>query len=250
MYNASLALYYVLVIAKGWSTKDISKVEPFFHAHALIWGAGTAIASLALTLFNQVGWDCWITAAPLGCQESWNSPDGTTTCTRGDNGSLYQWAFYYAPLWVVLVFVTVMMHWIYSSVRAQDIKVSKYSIGSILQVSGKAEVANHKRIASQALAYLGAFYLAWFFPTLFQLVIVISGKYPFPLLFLTALFVPIQGVFNLIVFIAPKFERYRRRHLEDNELYLLSWFRVLGHELKVIKNEDVPSSSRGTLNSV
>ena len=105
MYNATLCVYYVLVIVKGWKDEDIVKIEPFFHGHAIAWGLGTGLASLGLTLFNQVGWDCWISAAPLGCQESWNSPDGTTTCVRGDNGSLYQWAFYYAPLWLSLIHI-------------------------------------------------------------------------------------------------------------------------------------------------
>jgi len=97
MYNASLAVYYVMVIVKGYKNKEVEKIEPLFHINAILWGAGTAFASLGLTLFNQVGWDCWISAAPLGCKESWTlEPGEVTTCERGDNGSLYQWAFYYA----------------------------------------------------------------------------------------------------------------------------------------------------------
>ena len=98
MYNLSLAIYYVLVIVKGWTDVQIINSKPLLHVNAVAWGLGTGVACLALGLFNQVGWDCWISAALLGCQESWNSPDGTTTCERGDNGSLYQWVFYYAPL--------------------------------------------------------------------------------------------------------------------------------------------------------
>jgi hypothetical protein len=104
----SLAVYYVLVIVKGWKDADIVKIEPYFHLHALSWGIGTSIAGLTLGLFNPVGWDCWISAAPLGCKESWEN-NGVTTCERGDNGSLYQWAFYYGPLWAGIVVVTVSM---------------------------------------------------------------------------------------------------------------------------------------------
>ena len=82
---------------KNYKNKEVEKIEPLFHLNAILWGAGTAFASLGLTLFNQVGWDCWISAAPLGCKESWTlEPGEVTTCERGDNGSLYQWAFYYA----------------------------------------------------------------------------------------------------------------------------------------------------------
>jgi hypothetical protein len=108
MYNASLAVYYVLVIVKGWKDADIAKIEPYFHLHALSWGFGTSIASLALGLFNPKGWDCWISPAPSGCKESWEN-GGVTTCERGDNASLYQWAFFYAPLWAAILLVTVAM---------------------------------------------------------------------------------------------------------------------------------------------
>ena len=255
MYNATLCVYYVLVIVKGWKDEDIVKIEPFFHGHAIAWGLGTGLASLGLTLFNQVGWDCWISAAPLGCQESWNSPDGTTTCVRGDNGSLYQWAFYYAPLWFVIVLVSGLMYWVYHTVKAQEKAMDKYKVsvtsnsnsidngngddekdgsggkpGRLRRQPSSAQLSNYKRIQKQAFFYVGAFFVTWFFPTTFQLVIVISGKFPFSLLFLTALFVPIQGLLNLIVFIRPTFMRYRRAH--PGEFFLPAWFRMLWQELK------------------
>lgn len=251
MYNATLCVYYVLVIVQGWKDEDIVKIEPFFHVHAIAWGLGTGLASLGLTLFNQVGWDCWISAAPLGCQESWNSPDGTTTCVRGDNGSLYQWAFYYAPLWFVIVLVSGLMYWVYHTVKAQEKAMDKYKVSAVGSSNGNrddeidgssgrpgrlrrqpssAQLSNYKRIQKQAFFYVGAFFVTWFFPTIFQLVIVTSGKFPFSLLFLTALFVPIQGLLNLIVFIRPTFMRYRRAHPDD--FFLPAWFRMLWQELK------------------
>eukprot|EP00547_Thalassionema_nitzschioides_P000633 CAMPEP_0194212658 /NCGR_PEP_ID=MMETSP0156-20130528/12687_1 /TAXON_ID=33649 /ORGANISM="Thalassionema nitzschioides, Strain L26-B" /LENGTH=255 /DNA_ID=CAMNT_0038940529 /DNA_START=84 /DNA_END=848 /DNA_ORIENTATION=- len=170
-YNASLALYYVLVIVKGWKNEEIVKVEPLLHGHAIAWGLGTGIASLSLTLFNQVGWDCWISAAPLGCQESWNSPDGTTTCERGDNGSLYQWAFYYAPLWFVIVLTSGLMYWVYITVRKQQKRMARYIPASVVAAAKStksAQVQNsvasqkdYKRIAAQAAAYVGAFLVTW-----------------------------------------------------------------------------------------
>ena len=103
MYNASLSVYFVLVIVKKWSDDRIFKVKPFIHMHAMAWGLGTALASTFLTLFNQVGWDCWIIASPVGCEESWKN-DGVTTsagttdpCTSGHStthrsGSSSRWS--------------------------------------------------------------------------------------------------------------------------------------------------------------
>ena len=50
MYNLNLAIYYVMVIVKSKKEKDIAKVEPYLHANALLWGFGTALASLPLTV--------------------------------------------------------------------------------------------------------------------------------------------------------------------------------------------------------
>lgn len=95
--------------------------------------------------------------------------------------------------------------------------------------ASKKKLSQSKRVAEQAMYYVGAFLVAWLFPTIFQLWIVIAGTHPFPLLFLTALFVPIQGVLNLIVFIRPKFTTYRRRNPDGNAI--VAWFRMLYSEI-------------------
>lgn len=225
MYNMSLSVYFVLVIVKKWSDDRILKIEPFIHLHAMAWGLGTALASIFLTLFNQVGWDCWISASPLGCDESWKN-NGVTTCVRGDNGSLYQWAFYYAPLWVGITVVTALMYWIYYTVRRQERAMDNLR-RSASNDAGDRELS--KKTAIQAAYFVGAFYVTWFFPTVFQIVIVTTGKIYFPLLFLTAFFVPIQGLLNLIVFVRPKYVRYIKNN--PDEFFLLAWFRMLLFEL-------------------
>jgi len=103
MYNASLSVYFVLVIVKKWSDDRILKIEPFIHLHAMAWGLGTALASIFLTLFNDLTWNCWISASPMGCEESWKN-DGVTTsagttdpCTSGHStthrsGSSSRWS--------------------------------------------------------------------------------------------------------------------------------------------------------------
>ena len=239
MYNASLAIYYVLVIIKGWPDDDVDRIEPFLHGNAIAWGLGTGLASLGLNLFNQVGWDCWIASAPLGCQESWNSPDGTTTCERGDNGSIYQWAFYYAPLWFVIVFVACLMYWVYHDVstherQMQSANQRRSAVWHRQQQTSEAppsnRISNEKKIAGQAAAYVGGFFITWLFPTIFQIFIVTMGNPPWILLFLTAFFVPIQGVFILVVYIRPAYLKYRHAH--PDTFFLLAWFKMLGQELQ------------------
>jgi len=149
-------------------------------------------------------------------------------------------AFYYAPLWLVILLVSGLMYWVYATVRKQEIAMKKYA-GSIVseeeRASRKEKMTQSKKVAMQAFHYVGAFFVTWTFPTLFQIVIVSASKFPFPLLFLTALFVPIQGLLNLIVFIRPKFIRYRTRYPAGNGL--VAWFRMLHMEVKGTYDSDI-----------
>ncbi|KAL3815399.1 hypothetical protein ACHAXA_011517 [Cyclostephanos tholiformis] len=235
MYNASLSVYYALVIVYGWTERRIVSIEPYIHLHAISWGLFTGIACIGLGLFNQVGWDCWISAYPIGCAETWKNRNSvgddittttTTTCTRGDNGSIYQWAFYYAPLWVVIIVVMLLMRSVYTSVRRQEMVMER---GQFILNDDRDRLKKSRQIAIQAAYYVGAFYVTWFFPTIFQIVLVTSGEVYFPLLILTAFFVPIQGLLNLIVFVRPKYGRYLRNNPDQS--MILAWFRMLSDEL-------------------
>ena len=227
MYNASLSLYYVFVIVKKMKDDRIRRVEPFFHATAIGLGLTTAISGVALKLFNPVGWNCWLSSAPMGCTQSYASPDGTTNCIRGDNSSLYRWGFYYAPLWFAIACETYLMYQVYTYVKVQEQKIERYT-----RDSSVARMVRTKRTSRQALAYVGASYATWFFPTVFQIIVVVH-KPLYPLLLITAMFIPIQGMLNLVVFIRPTYVRYRGDHPEGS--FLSAWFRMIGVELGLLK---------------
>ena len=126
--------------------------------------------------------------------------------------------------------VTALMYWVYHSVRQQESAMDKYSNRrpSITKMKSR-KLAYHKRIAWQAVYYVGAFLVAWFWPTVFQIVIVSANIFPWWLLFLTALFVPCQGLLNLIVFVRPRYIQYRQKHPEN--LFIVAWFTMLKEEL-------------------
>jgi hypothetical protein len=68
---------------------------------------------------------CWIAQQQQGCDESCNH-GGETTCTRGVNASLYRWVFYYAPLWLAIIQVTINMFLVYRTVYAQEKNMARY----------------------------------------------------------------------------------------------------------------------------
>ena len=117
------------------------------------------------------------------------------------------------------------MYWVYAHVRNQENQMNKYASSTTISEERKKQMTHQRRVKNQAAMYVGAFLITWLFPTLFQLVIVIAGKFPYPLLLLTAIFVPIQGLLNLIVFIRPKFMRYKEKNPGTN--MIVAWFQML-----------------------
>lgn len=143
--SASLSIYYLITIRSGRfkSQQKLHKVEPWLHIIPVAFGLGTAIASLALNLFNYGLWDCWIAPYPQGCKESWRN-NGSTTCMRGDNASLYQWLFDLIPKWSSILIVTINMVLVYIFVRNQEIISERWSsrraVGSV--VNNSSSIAN------------------------------------------------------------------------------------------------------------
>lgn len=202
VYNACLSVYYVLKICNRWPAERIAKqAEPVMHTMAFVIGIGTSLAGVFLNSYNNDIWECWISPLPLDCEESWKH-NGETTCIRGDNASLYRWIFYYAPLWTIIVLVTICMFLVYRTVRKQEQATERYDF------EHRQRRKHSKQVAIQGYFYCGAFYGTWLFPTVTRLVQVIAGSAPFPLILTTAMFVPIQGFFNWIVYIRPKFLKY------------------------------------------
>jgi hypothetical protein len=233
IYNASLSFFYVMKIRYSWSSKRIERrLEPALHAVALLIGVGTAIAGVALNLYNNDSWECWIAPKPQDCQESWRN-NGNTTCERGDNASLYRWVFYYALLWCAIVVVTVDMFLVYRAVLTTEMATERYD-------ATRARHRKHsKQVAVQGYWYCGAFYLTWLFPTITRLVQVIADETPYPLILVTALFVPIQGFFNFLVYMHPRYKQVRMQVKSSIEF-------VTGKVSNFSHRESVESENRPT----
>jgi len=190
-YNISLAIYYVLVIVKGWKENRVSKIEKYLHALPILAGFGTGIAGLALKLYNGAGWICWIAPSP-------NNPE-----RDNPHYGIFRLAFLYADAWAIIIFLAICMFIIYVHVLKQEQKLDKYR-ASFLQKKRKQS----KKIRNQAYLYVGCVYMTWIFGSIFRFMQFAGKTPPTYIIVLFVTFFPLQGFFNLIVYMFPRILRY------------------------------------------
>jgi len=195
LYNASLSLYYLLVIKYGFQQRDIIIIEKYMHAFALLFGITTATTALALNLYEDANWDCWI------------SPTKQT----------FQWTFFFAPLWIAIIFVVTCMLNIFLHVRSVERSSIQWS-----QVSGRVvRLTKTRAVAQQGALYVGAFFVTWLFPTIARLVKLSGTEPPEWLVALSGSFIPIQGFFNAMVYFRLRFRNCSRAHPQRSSVWVV-----------------------------
>eukprot|EP00555_Chaetoceros_dichaeta_P005705 CAMPEP_0198262274 /NCGR_PEP_ID=MMETSP1447-20131203/10814_1 /TAXON_ID=420782 /ORGANISM="Chaetoceros dichaeta, Strain CCMP1751" /LENGTH=481 /DNA_ID=CAMNT_0043950457 /DNA_START=145 /DNA_END=1590 /DNA_ORIENTATION=+ len=246
LYFLSLQIYYLCVIKYEMNLEEIKKIEPFLHGVPVLIGLISAIVPLATESMNPGYSWCWVQSFPLGC-----NADPNVECTRGAHASIQRWVFVGAPLIIILVIASVVMWMIYNSVRTLDQLNASHdfrsttvndaqskradedrqssrssipaSIGSIVTsvVSYfeplEPRVAARYRRSQQARERIFQYYIGYLLTICFPLLyvpIAITGISVDVLEVLTFIFYPLQGFFNMMVFILPNLKKVRRRHTE------------------------------------
>lgn len=206
MYNASLALFYLLTIRNGWPEQDLKRIEKWIHAFIVTFALGTAIALIPLNTYNNVGAVCWTMGLPQGCGNSNHTPSDVP-CERGNHAWIYGLALFYIPLWVCIAFTSVAMALIYFSVRETEKRNLRYA--GARASSRRQTFIQTNRIMTQALLYSFAFYITWTPSTIWSIVHWFD-KPMFWLDLLACICEPSQGSLNFLVYIFPRPELRNR----------------------------------------
>ena len=190
----------------------------------MVWGVGTGIIGISLKLYNSAGVWCWVAPYPAGCVGE--------DCIRGANANFYRWMLFYGPLWVNIAFVTAAMFMVWLDVRRGPSPTStkKGADAEAFLDGGNQKVTERdvltskikKDVASQGFLYAGAFYLTWIWFTVVRFLPLIGELVPYQLLATAVVFAPLQGFFNMLIYLFPKFMALKRTHPEDG---LLCWIR-------------------------
>ena len=114
---------------------------------------------------------------------------------------------------------------IYCEVRKQESKTKKYNTS--ITESGRSNnvpqrIDHSRRFANQAMFYVLSFWITWLFPTCTRISqFITGGSSPFPFIALFCIFIPLQGFFNVIVYLRPRYLKFKKEHSDKNICQLL-----------------------------
>ena len=88
-------------------------------------------------------------------------------------------------------------------------------------ISGDQNRALSKRVAMQGIYFSGAYFLMWIFWYVYVVTNTFFDARFYWLGILNAIFMPSQGLYNLIVYLRPRYLRFRQEHCAHKGSYKL-----------------------------
>jgi hypothetical protein len=147
---------------------------------------------------------------------------------------IYRWAFYFVPLWICIFALMGAMFVVYATVRNLEKASSKYKYDTsrfaaplVVDENGKTikppkpPASKSRRVAIQAMWYVGVFYLTFTFATGTRVTQQITGKTHFWMLLFHTIFEPAQGFLNYIVYVRPRYITYREKNPKASVWHVL-----------------------------
>ncbi len=235
-YNLSLSVYYALSLAFGMKDKIIRRyVEPIFHLFALTVVLVPGIQLLISDDFNPTDWGGWCTVMHM-CANSYdyNESAETPLCYRGSTEQSSTTSVVLVTSissFLVIIIVSLLLVFLKVYFTERQLAEGARQYAAIFQHHDQAQAAlnrlkdQHKMtkvIGIQAVAYIGALFITLLFP--FLSVMGNMGLLGHPggtysnskeaevLERLLMVFTPLQGFFNLCIFLGHKVYNYRRVH--------------------------------------
>jgi hypothetical protein len=233
LYNGMLSYYYLFSIRFGVTARTFARrFEPWMHAVAIGYPFITSIVGASKNMYSEAAlWTgCTVVEYPRGCHE--------------ENGEckteMVFWIFGGALLSFVMLSLVVINIVIFWHVRYRNRRMRRNSMSSERQVQRTNEVA------IQAFLYVAAF--CGTFIWIFALKILDSLSFDaldsgtfYPLMVLHSLFMPSAGLFNLCIYLRPRYLRTRLNFPAETRMWAVR--RALyGEAISPCQNDDMPNN--------
>ena len=195
-----------LIVKKGWKDSNIQKrTRQSFLGTPPILSVIIAVIPLFFDAYNFNGIDvCEIAAHPVGC----DGADSEIECTRGEEATVTV-LIYTAIILVANIIIIAAILVLIQSVLFQERKMDRYAVSS----SATRELT--KKSASQGLWYSAAFALAWWPWSIGEIIVEITGSIPVALYYIANVTLPLQGLFNAVLYFRPRYKSDRERNRDS-----------------------------------
>ena len=257
-YAMYLTVYFVLTIRYNLPEKFIATyLESFMHFSVLGFALVSAILNVVWEFANQGIPVCWVSGYPAGCIEGKDSP---YPCLRGDGYQKFgRWVIIYPTFLffsVIFVCLAIVVWTVYrrkqmterfmfrGTVEHNSLNNSNVAVGNVrveftAREQSRRSVVNRSTVGgppnsftekmdtvvTQCLLY-GINFTIFFFGFGFQGMLVVTNKRDlfttwFPVLVLNAVFLPLQGLFNFLIFLRPRYNQWRQKEPLATRLWAL-----------------------------
>merc|ERR1712226_1030866 len=237
-YNTMLAVYFCLTICYGVKQETWTKYERYLHPLIFFTFVSFAIAGLIKKVYNPIFGFCFISTFPPGCETSPFAPP----CQDNTPDEINLFNFFFGTMWIdiYIILVTVANFLIWKKVRDQGRAMEKYMVRKQEITSFKDEqestagleatstilsssaIASNKKqndmrmkrermVSRQCLLYTLSFFVCWFGPTAFHTQNWINGGGAFWQIAVVVTFLPLQGLFNAMIYAMPIYQRLRTK---------------------------------------
>ena len=221
IYNAMLCIYYLLVVKYNIRDEVIARYEPLMHFISICPTLSAAITAVANDLMNNYLLVCWI-------QERDHFYLNKTSDHK--HSILLSGIHIIAIAFGSLVLLTIgyCMIKLYRFVKDQEVKMNTYQFqrpDSINSSSGNRTTrrSQSSRLSNdvvdtkkQAFLYVGSFILTYLFTIICFAFEIFETELPYALMLMQAILTPLQGFWNFLAYVRPRFNIISRQHSEKS----------------------------------
>jgi hypothetical protein len=221
IYNCSLSINFVLAVVYNWTNPQIKRrFERPAHIFAWVWPLCFMIPAVSTKSINpeDLTMVCTTDAYPPRCHV-----DEEVDCIRGQLADLFD-SFFLITIVVVSIVGFGGTLWVYWSFQRQAKANQRYHFGREFQRSeSQAQMNLTRAVANRAVLYSLIYFNTVIWPILVKIVETKTGAEAadqvsmgvYTLLLLSWCLYPLQGFFNLMVYIRPHMYAWRRVRPKD-----------------------------------
>ena len=245
-YNLGLCIYYLCIIKYSMPDERFSlKIEPYIHIFTGVFALFVAIFSLStgsinVGSINRVEYSCYLSPHPITC-----TVEDDVECIRGSLAPLLQVVLVFIPLTITMIGIFVVLAVISAAIRFQENRMAQYIFRlRDGQTSRRQLNSRNRKVMLQALSYATAIAichspaLIFFFVGSPVMTNNESPSIPAIVMILQAILTPLQGFFNVMIYIRPQICNIRNGNSE------LTWKEAFFIALNTIDIADNRERSR------